>query len=152
TTAGRDFITLAGLIVVMVVQDPLLFFVTLVIFPPAMLLLRKMIRRIRHIAHAQFTGGARTLETLQEAVQGLRTVKAFTLEDTLRKRFDENVADVEKEANKWARVANRSSPLMETLGGIAVGLAIVYGGYRIVYWGATPGEFFSFLTAFLLAN
>jgi ATP-binding cassette subfamily B protein len=152
TAIGRDFLTLAGLIVVMIVQDPLLFFVTLFVFPPAMLMLSKMIRRIRHITRAQFTGGARTLETLQETLQGLRTVKAFTLEDALRARFDANVAEVENEANKWARVANRTSPLMETLGGIAVALAIVYGGYRVVYWGTTPGEFFSFLTAFLLAN
>jgi len=152
TAVGRDLFTLIGLIVVMIVQDPLLFFVTIIVFPPAMLVLRKMIRRIRHIAHAQFTGGARTLETLQEALQGLRTVKAFTLEDTLRQRFDANVAEVENEANKWARVANRTSPLMETLGGVAVALAITYGGYRVVYWGTTPGEFFSFLTAFLLAN
>ena len=152
TAAGRDFFMLVGLIVVMIVRDPFLFFVTLVVFPPAMLFLRKMIRRIRHISHAQFTGGARTLETLQETLQGLRTVKAFTLEDTLRRRFDANVVEVEKEANKWARVANRTGPLMETLGGVAVALAIVYGGYRVVYWGTTPGEFFSFLTAFLLAN
>jgi subfamily B ATP-binding cassette protein MsbA len=152
TSVGRDLLTLIGLIIVMIVQDPLLFFVTLVVFPPAMLMLRKMIRRIRNIMHAQFTGGARTLETLQETLQGLRTVKAFTLEETLRQRFDANVAEVEKEANKWARVANRTGPLMESLGGVAVALAIIYGGYRVVYWGATPGEFFSFLTAFLLAN
>src|SRR5689334_14654172 len=57
--AGRDFMTLAGLIVVMVMQDPLLFTVTLIVFPPAMFLLRKMVRRIRNIAHAQFTGGTR---------------------------------------------------------------------------------------------
>jgi subfamily B ATP-binding cassette protein MsbA len=152
TAAGRDLFTLIGLLIVMVIQDPLLSLVTLLVFPPAMLLLRKMIRRIRHISHAQFTGGTRTLETLQETLQGLRTVKAFTLEDALRQRFDTNVADVENEANKWARVANRAGPLMETLGGVAVAAAIVYGGYRVVYWGTTPGEFFSFLTAFLLAN
>jgi ATP-binding cassette subfamily B protein len=152
TAVGRDFFTLAGLIVVMIVQDPYLFFVTLIIFPPAMLVLRKMIRRIRQIMHAQFTGGARTLETLQETLTGLRTVKAFTLEDTLQARFDANVGAVEQEANKWARVANRTSPLMETLGGLAIGLAILYGGYSVIYWGATPGSFFSFLTAFLLAN
>ena len=152
TAAGRDFFTLVGLIVVMVIQDPLLFFVTLVVFPPAMLLLRKMVRRIRHISHAQFTGGARILETMQETLQGLRIVKAFTLEDTLRARFDANVAQVEHEANKWARVANRTSPLMETLGGLAIAVTIVYGGYRVIQLGATPGEFFSFLAAFLLAN
>jgi len=152
TAIGRDFFTLAGLIVVMLIQDPLLFTVTLIVFPPAMLVLRKMVRRIRNITRAQFTGGTRILETLQETLQGLRTVKAFTLEDALRTRFDQNVAEVEHEANKWARVANRTSPLMETLGGFAIAAAIVYGGYRVIEWGTTPGEFMSFITAFLLAN
>ena len=150
--AGRDFMTLAGLLVVMVMQDPVLFAVTLIVFPPAMFLLRKMVRRIRNIAHAQFTGGTRIVETMQETLQGLRTVKAFTLEDTMRARFGSNVAEVEHEANKWARVANRTSPLMETLGGFAIAAAIVYGGYRVIQLGSTPGEFFSFLAAFLLAN
>ena len=27
----------------------------------------------------------------------------------------------------------------------------MYGGYRVIETGATPGQFFSFLTAFLLA-
>jgi ATP-binding cassette subfamily B protein len=152
TAAGRDFFTLLGLIIVMAVQDPLLFSITLIVFPPAMLLLRKMVRRIRSISHAQFTGGARVIETMQETLQGLRTVKAFTLEATMRERFDANVNHIEHEGNKWARVANRASPLMETLGGIAIAIAIVYGGYRVVEMGATPGEFFSFLAAFLLAN
>jgi ATP-binding cassette subfamily B protein len=40
---------------------------------------------------------------------------------------------------------------METLGGMAIAGAIVYGGYRVIVTGATPGEFFSFITAFLLA-
>jgi ABC-type multidrug transport system fused ATPase/permease subunit len=150
--AGRDFMTLAGLLVVMVMQDPVLFAVTLIVFPPAMFLMRKMVRRIRNIAHAQFTGGTRIVETMQETLQGLRTVKAFTLEDKMRARFDSNVGEVEHEANKWARVANRTSPLMETLGGFAIAAAIVYGGWRVIQLGSTPGEFFSFLAAFLLAN
>jgi ATP-binding cassette subfamily B protein len=50
-----------------------------------------------------------------------------------------------------ARVANRASPLMETLGGFAVALAMIYGGYRGIASGATPGQFVAFLAAFLLA-
>src|SRR6476659_2063797 len=69
----------------------------------------------------------------------------------MRERFDRNVAAVEHEANKMARVSNRASPLMETLGGCAIAIAITYGGYRVIDTGATPGQFFSFITAFLLA-
>jgi len=57
----------------------------------------------------------------------------------------------ERNANKMARVSNRASPLMETLGGFAIAAGLMYGGYRVVAMGATPGQFFSFLTAFLLA-
>ncbi len=94
---------------------------SVIVVPPAMLILRKMIRRIRTIAHHQFTGSTRILETLQETVQGIRIVKAFTLEDGMRARFDAHVAELEKESNKWARIAYRSGPLMEALGGFAIG-------------------------------
>ncbi|HTQ82842.1 MAG TPA: ABC transporter ATP-binding protein [Pseudolabrys sp.] len=151
TSIGRDLLSLIGLITVMVVQDPLMSFFSFIVAPPAFLVLRKLIRRIYAIARSQFHGGARIMETLQETLQGIRIVKAFTLEEVMRERFNRNVAAVEYEANKMARVSNRASPLMETLGGCAIALAITYGGYRVIDTGATPGQFFSFITAFLLA-
>ena len=152
TALGRDLLTVIGLVAVMAIQDPGMTLVSLVVFPPALLLLRKMIRRIRSVAKAQFTGGTRILETMQETIQGMPVIKAFTLEEHARRRFDSNVSEVERESNKMARVANRASPLMEALGGFAIALAVIYGGYRTLLAGATPGEFFSFITAFLLAN
>ena len=151
TSVGRDLLSLIGLLTVMVVQDPLMSFFSFVVAPPAFFVLRKLIRRIYAIARNQFHGGTRILETLQETLQGIRIVKAFTLEDIMRERFDRNVAAVEHEANKMARVSNRASPLMETLGGCAIAIAIIYGGYRVIDTGATPGQFFSFIAAFLLA-
>src|SRR5476651_2566543 len=151
TSLGRDLLSLIGLLTVMVVQDPLMSFFSLVVAPPAFLILRKMIRRVHGIARNQFQGGTRIIETLQETLQGIRIVKAFTLEDTMRERFDRNVAAVEHEANNMARISGRASPLMETLGGCAIAIAIVYGGYRVINTGATPGQFFSFMAAFLLA-
>ena len=148
---GRDFLSLVALVTVMVVQDPWMSLVGLVVVPPALLILRKMVRRIYHIALNQFVGGTRLLESLQETVQGVRTVKTFTLEDEMRARVHSNIAELEKESNRWARVAHRASPLMEALGGLAVALAMIYGGYRVVETGAAPGQFFSFLAAFLLA-
>jgi ATP-binding cassette subfamily B protein len=152
TAFGRDFLTVVGLVIVMFVRDPKMALICFVVFPPAMLLLRKMIRRIRSIAKAQFHGGTRILETMQEMIQGIGVVKAFTLEEQMHARFDANVREVERESNKMARVAARASPIMETLGGIAVSIGVVYGGYRTIVLGATPGELISFITAFLLAN
>src|SRR6185369_1282104 len=146
-----DLLSLIGLATVMAVQDPVMSLLSVIVVPPAMLILRKMIRRIKTIAFHQFTGSTRILETLQGTLQGMRTLKAFTLEDGMRARFDMHVAEVEKESNKWARIAYRSGPLMEALGGFAIAGALVYGGFRVIETGATPGQFFSFLAAFMLA-
>ena len=40
---------------------------------------------------------------------------------------------------------------MEALGGFAIAGALIYGGWRVIETGATPGQFFSFLAAFMLA-
>src|SRR3954462_15554370 len=142
---GRDFLLLIGLIVVMVMQDPYMAILGFLVAPPAMLVLRKLVKRIKGLAYDQFTGTADILETMQESLQGIRTVKAFTLEDRMRNRIDENIAIVERNANKMARVANRSNPLMEMLGGFAVAGCLLYGGYSVVALNATPGAFFSFM-------
>src|ERR1700723_1937103 len=148
---GRDVLSLVGLVAVMLMQDPYMALLGFGVAPPAMLVLRKLVKRIKGLAHTQFTGTADIMETMQESLQGIRTVKAFTLEATMRDRIDTSIDAVERNANKMARVSNRSSPLMETLGGFAIAGALMYGGYRVVALGATPGQFFSFLTAFLLA-
>src|SRR6202043_2589730 len=148
---GRDLLLLIGLVAVMLMQDPYMALLGFAVAPPAMLVLRKLVKRIKGLAYNQFTGTADILETMQESLQGIRTVKAFTLEETMRERIDASITAVERNANKMARVSNRSSPLMETLGGFAVAGGLMYGGYSVVALGATPGQFFSFLTAFLLA-
>jgi ATP-binding cassette subfamily B protein len=151
TSIGRDFLSLIGLAAVMAVQDLTMSLFSIIVMPPAMLFLRKLIHRIKTITYQQFSGNTGILETMQEGVQGIRTVKAFTLEGTMQARFDAHVAKLECESNKWAAVAFRSGPLMETLGGFAVAIALVYGGFRVIAAGAPPGQFFSFLAAFMLA-
>jgi len=148
---GRDLLSLIALVAVMVTQDPYMSLLGFLVAPPAMLVLRKLVKRIKGLAHNQFTGTADIMETMQESLQGIRTVKAFNLEETMRDRINTGIDAVERNANKMARVSNRSSPLMETLGGFAVAGGLLYGGYSVVAMGATPGQFFSFLTAFLMA-
>jgi ATP-binding cassette subfamily B protein len=148
---GRDLLSLIALVGVMVMQDPYMAITGFLVAPPAILVLRKLVRRIKGLARNQFTGTSEILEVMQESLQGIRTVKAFTLEQTMQTRMDASISAVEQNANKMARVSSRASPLMETLGGFAIAGALMYGGYRVVAMGATPGQFFSFITAFLLA-
>ncbi len=151
SAAGRDLLTVIGNCIVMLVGDPLLLMMFLVVIAPSVSVLRKLIRRINAIAMSQFTGGAQIWETMQETVQGIRTVKAFTLEEQMRAKFDASVGTLEADSVKMARVSNRAGPLMETLGGIAIALVVIYGGYQVILGGASPGTFFTFIAAFLLA-
>ncbi len=151
SAAGRDLLTVIGNCIVMLIGDPLLLLMFLVVVAPSMRVLRKLIRRINVIAMSQFTGGAQIMETMQETIQGIRIVKAFTLEEQMRAKFDASVGTLEGDSVKMARVSNRAGPLMETLGGIAIALVVIYGGYRVIIGGQSPGAFFTFIAAFLLA-
>jgi ATP-binding cassette, subfamily B, bacterial MsbA len=150
-TLGRDVMSLIGLFVVMVMQDPIMSLVGVLVMPPAIFGVRELIKRVKSIAMTQFARGANILQVMQDTVQGFRVVKAFNLEDAMRRRITEDIDSVERAANKMARVSNRSSPLMETLGGCAVALVLLYGGYQALETGAAPGQFVSFIGAFLLA-
>src|SRR5215471_12722030 len=50
---GRDILLLISLVVVMVMQDPLMSLLGLVVTPPAMLVLRKLVKRIKGLAYDQ---------------------------------------------------------------------------------------------------
>jgi subfamily B ATP-binding cassette protein MsbA len=58
---------------------------------------------------------------------------------------------VQSRANSIAALEAATSPIMETLAGIAIAGVILIAGYLIVRHGQTPGEIMSFITALLLA-
>jgi subfamily B ATP-binding cassette protein MsbA len=151
TAIGRDSLTVIGLVAVMVLQDPLLSLFALVVLPIGALLVRGLIRRIRDVTGRQFASATSIMESMQETVRGLRTIKAFTLEDGMRRRVFDQVQASKRAADELARLSNRSTPLMESLGGLVVALLALYAGYRVIYMNAMPGELVSFLAAFLLA-
>ncbi len=151
TAFSRDSLTLIGLVSVMVLQDPALAVLALVFMPIAVIASRKLGLRVRKIRGGEFVGFAQIVESMQEAVQGVRIVKAFTMEKLLSARQASAIGFFEQAANKVAAVSARSSPLMETLGGLAIALVVFYGGWSVIASDRAPGAFFSFITAVLLA-
>jgi ATP-binding cassette, subfamily B, bacterial MsbA len=148
---GRDVVCLVGLVAVMVIQDPVMSIIGIIAMPAAMLLVRNLIGRVRAMTLDRYAAGAGILETMQETLQGMRVVKAFGLEPLMRRRVNDNAEIIKDVGRKLALLSNRSAPLTEMLGGVIVALGFLYGAYRVIVTGATPGEFISFLVAFLLA-
>lgn len=148
---GRDALSLVGLAVVMVIQDPVMASIAIIGVPLALMSTSKILRQLGDANVAAFRSNAGLFETIQETVQGLRIVKAFGLESMMRQRVATSIAETRRSSLQLARLSNRSGPLMEALGGVAVALAFIYGGYRVIHLEANGGQFISFMTAFLLA-
>jgi ATP-binding cassette subfamily B protein len=103
------------------------------------------------LAEAEFTLGTRVIETVQETVRGAAIIKTFNLNAYMRDRMSEAVHAIEERANNIIRLQALSGPIMETLGGISIGLVALYSGWATIVGGQTPGDFMAFATAFLLA-
>ena len=151
TALARDVLTLIGLSSVMIAQDPLMSGLALIVTPGVIVGIRRLGGRVKKVMLNEFRGFATILESLQETAQGIRVVKAFTLEPFMRARQREAIASFERAANKLSMVGARSSPLTETLGGVAIAIVVVYGGLRVIESGQQPGGFFAFITALMLA-
>jgi ATP-binding cassette, subfamily B, bacterial MsbA len=150
TTFSRDALTIVGLVIVMVSQDPLLSFLALMLVPAAVFGVRKIGIRVRKIMASEFQGAAQMMESMQETAQGIRIVKAFTLENFMRARQGAAIEGFRKAANKLARVSSRTSPIMESLGGFAIAAVVLYSGYTVILRGNPPGSLFSFITSVIM--
>ena len=151
TSAGRDVVTLIGLVVVMIYDDPLMALLAFSGMPIGAVLFGRVIRRIRKFARRSFDGSTRIMHIMQETVQGIRIVKSFNLETEMQSRMDGSIRDVEKAANRMATGVALSSPISETLGGLVIALVILYGSWRVSVAHADPGSFFSFIMAMVAA-
>jgi subfamily B ATP-binding cassette protein MsbA len=151
TSAGRDLLTLMFLILVMVYQDGLMAVIALSVLPVAAVVLGRLIKRVRSAAHRSYDGSARIMGTMQETVQGIRIVKSFNLENVMRTRMAASIRQVEQAANRMAMGMAMSSPVGDTLGGLAVSFIIFYGGWRVTVAHSDPGSFFAFIAALLAA-
>lgn len=151
TTVGRDLLTVIGLIGVMLLTDPLMFVVSGLVMPFAVYGVNRLRRRVRRLAQSEFLSLSAMVGVVQEAVQGVRIVKSFGMEDKMRARMEGTIEAVRQRADKIGALGARTAPLMETLGGLAIAAAIVYGAWRVIHQGVDAGAFFAFVTALLLA-
>ncbi len=151
TGVGKDMLSLIGLVVVMFIQDWRLALISFFVFPVAIYPIVRLGRRMRKVTiNTQEEMGLFTT-LLEQTFQGIRVVKSYGMEGYERSRIENIVERIFRLNLKSARTRALSSPIMETLGGTAVAIVIVYGGYQVTADRMDSGAFFSFITALLLA-
>ncbi|HKR20775.1 MAG TPA: lipid A export permease/ATP-binding protein MsbA [Stellaceae bacterium] len=148
---GKNAVTAMFLGALMFYQDWRLALIAMVVFPIAFRPLISIGKRMRRVsANTQAEVGL-FMTLLNQTFQGARHVKAYGMEAYETTRVRQIIRNLVKLVNRAARIRAIASPLMETLGGVAVALVILYGGHQVLIGARTPGTFFSFITALLLA-
>ncbi|WP_395516912.1 ABC transporter ATP-binding protein [Pseudorhizobium flavum] len=151
TSTARDLLTLIALIGVMVSKDPILSLIVFVVAPPLILALRYVSRRLRSATRESVELNSHVLGAMQETIQGISIVKAFTMEKELGDKVEKLISQAENRANRIARLTERTAPLTETFAGFAISSVLAYAAFRSIYDGVPPGAFFAFVTALLMA-
>jgi subfamily B ATP-binding cassette protein MsbA len=151
TSYVRDLVTLAALIGVMVWQQPALSLICFVVGPVAIYGVNRILKRVRKFAAMEFRSVGQIVQVMQETAIGVRVVKSFNLEGLMRKRMYKAVQDVEDRANNIAALEAVTSPVMETLAGLAIAGAVMVSGMLVLQGGQMPGNIMAFIAALLLA-
>lgn len=151
TSLGKDLLSLIGLVGVMFIQDLELAIIAFVVFPIAIYPIVRLGRRLRKATVGAQAEMGQMTTLIGQSLQGIRMVKAYRMEDYECSRLERIVETIYRLSLKAASTRALSSPIMETLGGVAVALVVVYGGYRVIEGGTDAGSFFSFITALLMA-
>jgi ABC-type multidrug transport system fused ATPase/permease subunit len=146
-----EVLTLIALFFVMFLQDALMTFYSILIIPVIFGLVSFLSRKIRKVAKEEADLSGQYFATGSEALAGVRTVKSYNLENKSIEKFNSSVDALEDRIFGISKVTAATHPIMEFLGGLVLGVFVIYAAWQTINYGKTPGEFTAFITAFLLA-
>ncbi|MDH3328399.1 MAG: lipid A export permease/ATP-binding protein MsbA [Desulfobulbaceae bacterium] len=147
----RDFFQVIILLGVILYMNWKLALFSLIILPLAFISIVFFGRIFRRLSTRSQEETAKVSNILHETITGNRIVKAFGMEEYEGKRFRRQATKLFDVIIQDARFRSLQHPYMEFIGGIAIALIIWFGGNEVIKGTATPGTFFSFLTALIMA-
>ncbi|MDW7771459.1 MAG: lipid A export permease/ATP-binding protein MsbA [Desulfobulbaceae bacterium] len=147
----RDFFQVIILLGVILYMNWKLALFSLIILPLAFISIVFFGRIFRRLSIRSQEETAKVSNILHETITGNRIVKAFGMEEYEGTRFRGQATRLFDVIIQDARFRSLQHPYMEFIGGIAIALIIWFGGNEVIKGTATPGTFFSFLTALIMA-
>jgi subfamily B ATP-binding cassette protein MsbA len=148
---AKDFVTLSFLLALMFYQNWKLALAAVVVIPPAAVAMRNLGKRMRKASTATQEETGNLSELLTETFSEVRVVKAYGMEGHATGRASAAVERRLKHLLKLVRTRAAATPITEMLGGVAVAIVIFYGGFQVIDGTTTPGTFFSFIAALVMA-
>jgi len=147
----KDSLTFIFLIGVMFYHDIKLALIAMFVFPVAIYPIRRIGKRLRKISKNTQVGFGLLTSKLSESFSAIKTIKSFNSEKFELDKVNKEIINIFNLTYKSTKVNSIARPLMEILSGLAIGGIIFIGGSQVIQGQTTPGTFFSFLTALLMA-
>jgi subfamily B ATP-binding cassette protein MsbA len=150
TAVAQNGLQVVALVASMVYLDWQLSLMVLAVLPIGVILTREQRRRTKRSVRDAMTeiGSLGTL--VSEMLTAIRVVKAYHQEDVEVDRARATIGRALKHSMRTVRARAMTGPIAETLGGIGIGAAIFYGGWRGIGGSMTLGEFMGFISAAML--
>jgi ATP-binding cassette subfamily B protein/subfamily B ATP-binding cassette protein MsbA len=104
----------------------------LILVPVAVFILSKVGRIMKRATRRQLERMSSIYKILQESFQGIRLVKAFTMEAAERRRFRAATGDYYRKAMNVVIIDAVSDPIIEMLAVVAVAGALLAGSYLVI--------------------
>ncbi len=147
----KDTFTLLALLTVMFYQNWKLALFAMIMMPMALFVARSLGKRIGKAA-GESTNLSGVLSTLlSEIIRGSKIIKIYQTEKLEQKRAEGAINNLNNKFIKIGTIMIRATPIMETLTGIMIAGFIYYSGSLIADGEIGVNNFFSFLTAMMLA-
>lgn len=147
----KQLFTIVALVVVMFNQSLELSLVAFIGFPLAVYPIYKLGRKLRNLSFKNQEMAGKFNSQMSDTLQYSKLVKAYHCEEFEVKRMSLIVDSIYKMGKKLSRISLISSPFVESLAGFGVAAVIWYGGHQVISGATTPGAFFSFFTAMMMA-
>ncbi len=147
----KDSLTLIVLVGLMFYQNWNLALFALIMMPLAVIVAKSLGKRIKKAVteSTKIEGGLTSY--LSEVIKGTRMIKIYQQENF---EFDRSTKKIDERTNIQIKIGSiliRATPIMEILTGIMIGGFVYYSGFMIANGQMQINNFFSFLTAMMLA-
>ncbi len=150
TGVFRDLIGLVTLLGVIFYRDWQLALISILVIPLTIYPANLLGTRIKRNARKGQEEAGTFASILQEALSGIKVVKAFSLEQVMTDQFTRANLKYYQFTRKLIKYNSLSSPVMEVITSLGIAAVIFYGGSKVMANKMSAPEFFSFITAMAL--
>ena len=139
-------LTFVGLVIVMIATSPLLFLITVLTLAASMLVFKVFGKRSQAYYRKQQAALGQVNGDIQEVIEGLKVVKAFSHEEIVKAEFDELNTAYRNAATDANFYAGTIFPLSANITNIGYALTAIAGGFLSLVMGFDLGGLAAFLT------